>query len=137
MNKTPGQYCFALVHQKSQPFHLQFLECRQAVCSILAILALFPHWWPKKSKFQKMNKTPSYSIVSHQYTKNHNHSTDRSSNSADKLISHFGPFLIFYNNCDPKYQNFQKMKKKAGDIIVLHQCTKNYNYIACGSLDKM
>ena len=29
----------------------------------------------------------------------------------------------------PKNQNFQKMKKTSGDIIILHMCTKNYDQI--------
>ena len=28
-----------------------------------------------------------------------------------------------------KYQNFEKMKKITGDIIILHECTKNHNHM--------
>ena len=46
-----------------------------------------------------------------------------------------GNFLLFLHPPppkNPKYQNFEKMKKKkkknAGDIIILHMCTKNQNH---------
>ena len=36
----------------------------------------------------------------------------------------------------PKNQNFEKMKKKiAGDIIILHICTKNHNHMRYSSWD--
>ena len=35
-------------------------------------------------------------------------------------------FLPFYPLNSP--QNFKKMKKTPGDIIILHNCTKNYDY---------
>ena len=40
-----------------------------------------------------------------------------------------GNFLHFYHTPPktPKNKNFEKMKKNAGDIITLHQCTKNHN----------
>ena len=37
-----------------------------------------------------------------------------------------GYFLPFYPLNSP--QNFKKMKKTPGDIIILHNCTKNYDY---------
>ena len=43
---------------------------------------------------------------------------------------HFGQFLHFYN--DPKNQNFEKMEKTTGDIIILHMCTINDNHIMYG-----
>ena len=42
-------------------------------------------------------------------------------------------FLSFSTN--PKNQNFAKMKKNSGDIIILHMCTKNYDQMMYGSLD--
>ena len=35
----------------------------------------------------------------------------------------------------PGNQNFEKMKKMPGDIIILHKCTKNYDQIIYGSWD--
>ena len=52
------------------------------------------------------------------------------------VISHFGLFsaiLPFYPPNNPKNQNVEKMKKKPGDVIILHRCTKNYNQMMCSS----
>ena len=48
------------------------------------------------------------------------------------ILSHFFPF-------DPpkisKNQNFGKMKKNSGDIMILHMCIKNHNHMTYGYLD--
>ena len=44
-------------------------------------------------------------------------------------------FLPFYPPNNPKNQNFEKMKKMSGDIIILHTCTKNYDQMMYGSWD--
>ena len=43
-----------------------------------------------------------------------------------------GQFLPFYSPNSPKNQNFEKMKKTTGDII-LHMGTKNYDQMMYGS----
>ena len=52
-----------------------------------------------------------------------------------QAFSQIRPFLPFYPIFGPKYQNFQKMKTMAGDIITVHKCTKNYNHSTCSSSD--
>ena len=44
-------------------------------------------------------------------------------------------FLPFYPPNIPKYQNFEKLKKTTGGIIVLHKCTENHDHMLCCSLD--
>ena len=44
-------------------------------------------------------------------------------------------FLPFYSPNHPKTQNFEKMKKPPGDIIILHRCTINDNHMMYGSWD--
>ena len=39
----------------------------------------------------------------------------------------FAHFLLFYPTNNPENQNFEKIKKTPGDIIVLLTCTKNPN----------
>ena len=45
-----------------------------------------------------------------------------------------GHFLLFTTPCSPPFfknlkdQNFEKMKKIAGDIIILHMCIKYHNH---------
>ena len=36
---------------------------------------------------------------------------------------------------DPENQNFKKLKKTPGDIIILHKSTMNDNHMMYGSLD--
>ena len=44
-------------------------------------------------------------------------------------------FLTFYPLNNLKNQNFDKMKKTPGDIIILHTCTINDNHMMYGSWD--
>ena len=44
-------------------------------------------------------------------------------------------FLHFYPPNDPENQNFEKLKKKTGDIIILHMCTINGNHMMFHSWD--
>ena len=46
---------------------------------------------------------------------------------------HFGPFLPFDPPNNPKNQNFEKMRKTPGDIIILHLCTTNDHHMMYGS----
>ena len=41
------------------------------------------------------------------------------------IVFSLGNFLHFYPRNSPKNENFKKMKKTPGDIIILHNCTKN------------
>ena len=53
---------------------------------------------------------------------------------AEGIFCHFGPFFAFLtppNN--QKNQNFEKVKKTSGDIIILHMCTMNDNHVTYGS----
>ena len=42
-------------------------------------------------------------------------------------------FLHFYPSNDPENQNFEKMKKKDGNIIISHICVINDNHMMHGS----
>ena len=46
-----------------------------------------------------------------------------------------GYFLPFYPPNSPKNQNFEKMKKTPGDIIILHKCIKNHDHMLYCSWD--
>ena len=45
------------------------------------------------------------------------------------LIFYFGLFFILLHLNNLKNQNFTKMKKRPGDIIMLHMCTKNNDHM--------
>ena len=44
-------------------------------------------------------------------------------------------FLPFYHLNNEENQNFEKMKKPSGDIIILNKCTINDNHMMYGSWD--
>ena len=52
-----------------------------------------------------------------------------------QLIFILGYFLPYYPPNSPKNQNFEKIKKPSGDIIILHMCTKNYDQMIYASWD--
>ena len=47
------------------------------------------------------------------------------------ILSHFLPFYSPLNN--PENQNFEKIKKAPGYVIILHMCIKNENHMIYGS----
>ena len=51
----------------------------------------------------------------------------------DRFFCHFGPFFALSTLYNPNIQNFGKMKKTPGDIIILHMCNTNDNHMMYGS----
>ena len=59
--------------------------------------------------------------------------------AADTIFYHFGPYFALLPlhppppppNNNPQSQNFEKMKKIPGDIIILHMCTIKMTVILC------
>ena len=47
----------------------------------------------------------------------------------DVIIFYFGQIFALLPPNSPKTQNLTKMKKKPGDIIILHKCTKNHDHL--------
>ena len=84
---------------------------------------------------KKMKKTPGDIIILHKCTKNHDHMLYCSWDMAhDGYNCCFSFWDIFCPN-SPKIQNFKKMKKMPGDIIISHMCTKNYDWMMYSSWD--
>ena len=54
----------------------------------------------------------------------------------DRIFCQFGLFFAFLPPYQSKNQNLKKMKKLPGDIITLHMCTINDNYMMYVSWDK-
>ena len=46
-----------------------------------------------------------------------------------------GHFLPFHSLENPKNQDFEKMEKITGNIVILHMCTKNHNHMMYSSSD--
>ena len=51
----------------------------------------------------------------------------------DRIFSHFGPFFALLPPNNPENQNFEKMKKMPGDIIISHKCSINDNHMMYNS----
>ena len=51
----------------------------------------------------------------------------------DRIFYHSGSFFALLPPNNLKNQNFEKMKRMPGDIIILHMCTINDNHMMYGS----
>ena len=96
---------------------------------------------PEKSEFWKTEQKIAGDIILQMCTKKHNHMRYSSWDTKwGKLFLSF--WAIFYPPPFPNIpenQNFQKMKKASGDIIILNLCNKKqnqmmyaYSYMECG-----
>ena len=97
------------------------------------VLPFYPPNNPKNQKFEKMKKPPGDIITLHMCTINDNDimygSWDIERNTEFFVIlDHF----CLYPCNNPKNQNFEKMKKIPGDIILSHKCTINDNHMMYG-----
>ena len=108
--------------------------------SFWAIFCPFTPVTAKKTKIsKKMKKTPGDIIILHKCTTDDNHmiygSWDMKCVRQNFLPfwTAFCPFTLPPNN--PKNQNFEKLKKTPGDIIILHKCTKNHDHMLYCSWD--
>ena len=52
-----------------------------------------------------------------------------------KFFCHFGPFFALLPSKNPKNQDFEKLKKTPGDMLILHKCTKNHDHMLYSSVD--
>ena len=101
--------------------------------------ALFPSNSLKNENFKKMNKMPGDVIILHKCTKNYDHTVYCSWDIAhDRCNCYFVSWAIFCPfsplSC-LKNENFKKMKKTSGDIIILQKCTKNHDHMLYCSWD--
>ena len=110
---------------------------RQDFLSFWTDFCPFTPYGPRKSKFLKyQEKTGRYYHFTNVYHKRQ---------SYDVLFLRYGlqrteSFAFFALLPPPppnntKNQQFQKMKKKPGNIIILHMWTKNDNHVIYGSWD--
>ena len=85
-----------------------------------------------------MKKRPKDIIILHMCTKNDNlimyGSWDNECDGQNFFVI-LDCFLPYYPLSNLKNQNFEKMKKSPGDIIILHMCPKYGNHMMYGSWD--
>ena len=69
-------------------------------------------------------------------TKNHNHDVLFLRHIETECFVILDHFLPIHHPDNLEYQNFEKLKKRPGDIIILHMCTINDNDTVYGSWDR-
>ena len=110
-------------------------------CHIGLFFTLWPPNNPENQTFEKMKKNPENIIILHMSTINKYHmmydSWDMECHRQNFFLfwTIFGPFTPPTPLHNSKNQNFEKMERTSGDIMILHKCTINDNYMIYGSWD--
>ena len=144
MKKTPGDI---IILQKWTKNHDQMLYCSWDTvhdgCNYFLLKANFCTFtpltaWKMKLK-KKMEKNPGDIIILHKCTKNQDHmlycSWDMAHHRYNCYFSFWTILYPFTLLTAPKKEDFTKMKKTPGDVIILHKCTKNHDYVLYCSWD--
>ena len=120
---------FKLVQQKTQSNDVRLLRYgvwQIIFCHFRPFCALLPHHWPQKLKFGKnVKSTWRYYAFTHVHDKSRSYDLwflrYKVTKDTVVIVGHFLPL----DPPNPKNQNFKKIKKTPGDIIILHLCTTN------------
>ena len=104
--------------------------------SFLALLPLFapPSIDPENKNFEEKKKKPwRYYHFTNAYQKWQSYDVWflRYGEQRKEFFIIFDRFLSFYKKTIWKIKILKKSKKKPGDIIILHKCTINDNYMMC------
>ena len=100
----------------------------------LAVLDHFLPFYPPKNlknqNFEKMKKLLDI-VILHVYQKSQSYNVQflRYRVIRTEFFVILGHFLALYPSNNPENQNFEKMKKAPGDVIILHMCTKNHDHM--------
>ena len=132
-------YHFMRVYHKLQSYDVCFWRYRVWQTEFFVILdhflPFYPHNNPKNQNFDKMKKTLGDIIILHMCTIYENHMIYVSSameRERHNFFLNLDHVLPFYPPNNPENENFGKMKKTPGNIIILHSCTINYNHMVYG-----
>ena len=110
--------------------------CCQSACTV--VCPFTPLWYgPRKSKFSKKMGKKMWRYY-HFTNINNSHMMYGFSDmecSGQKFFVLLDCFLLFYPTNNPKNENFGKMKKLHGDIIILRRCNISDNHMMYGSWD--
>ena len=133
-------YHFTYVYQKWQSYDVWFLRywvrLMEFFCYLGPFFALLPPKQTEKSKFWKKEKTTwRYYHFKQLYHKRQSYGVWFLTYEAWR--TEFFVILDHYPSNNTKNQNFEKLKKMPGDIIILHKCTTNHDHMLYCSLDKV
>ena len=129
MKKTPGDIILQMctINGSHMIYGSWDMECNGRIFIILdQFLPFYPLVDPESQNFEKMKNIPRDIIILHICTINGNHMMYGSwdiKHDGHIFLSFWTIFLLFYLPNNPKNQNFDKMKKMPGDIIILQMCT--------------
>ena len=141
MKKTPKdiiilQMC--TINNSHMMYGSRDMECNgQNFFVVLGLFfALLPPKNLKNQNIEKMRKTPEDIIILHMCIINDNYDVGfwNMERNRQNVLSFWTIFCTFTSD-NPKNQNFEKMKKLPGDIILFHMCTINDNHMMYGSWD--
>ena len=103
---------------------------RQVFCHFGSFFTLY---WPQKSKFGKNEENAQiyYYHLTHLYHKWKSYDVCffRYGMQQTEFLSFWAIFCLFTPLDNPKNQNFSNTKKAPEDIMILHKCTKNHDYL--------
>ena len=128
------------MYQKSQSYDVQLLSYGVRQAEFFVILGHFLPFQPpdnlENQNFKIKKNTWRYYHFTHVYHKWQSYDVWFLRYEAwwTEFFVILDCFLPFYRTNNPKNQNFEKLKKTPGDII-LHMSTINYNHMMYGSWD--
>ena len=130
------------MHHKWQLYDVWFLGYGAWQTELFIILDCFLPFYapnnPKNQNFVKTKKNPADITILQMLTINDSHmmygSWDIGCNRQN-FLSFWTIYCLFYPPKNLKNQNFEKMKKTPGDIIILQMSTINDNHMMYGSWD--
>ena len=119
-------------HQEKQKNHTHVKKVEHS--------SVFPfgiYWWalknPKNQNFEKMKKNCwRYHHFTHVYQKPQSYEVQFLRYGVRQFfLVIFGHFLPLFSPLpnNPENQNFEKMKKASGDVIILNLCNKKHNHM--------
>ena len=137
--KTPGDIPIShkcTINGKWQLYDVWFLRYEAWQTEFFAILDRFLPFYPpnnsKNENFEKLKKNTWRCYHFSLCTINGNHMMygfwDIACDGCNCSFSFWTSFCPFTPLTCLKNENLKKMKKTPGDIIILHQCTKNHNH---------
>ena len=101
-------------------------------------LLFYPPNNPKNQNFEKLKKLPGDIIIWHTCIIKDNHimySSWDMKRDGQNFLSFWTVILPFYSPNNSRNKNFEKLKSKSGDIIILQMCIINDNQMMYGSWD--
>ena len=145
MKKMPGDIILSYIHVYHKlRYDICFLKYKTQQTEFFVILGDFwpfhPSDNPNKSKLCKTEKTSGDIVILYISTINDNHTMHGSwdmERNRQNFLSFWTVVFAILPSMDSVNQNFEKMKKTPGDIIILQQCTKNHDHMLHCSWDTM